>query len=351
MKIMSLNVNSFMGTDTKDVDGIIKWSPEYEGLRFSERIKDFDIQNKSQIAIDGIIEIIKVENPEIIIFQEYRRNFPSAIAFEQHISNIGYKGPLTHQQKAPDKFGFSTAFFVKEEFKYIDEMEIYDRLTFSRCDDRVYSIKALGIVIAGVHIPLNSGTGNRSGIREETWDDLIKYFKKNSRETILAIGDFNTYDSNGENKEAYELKRQFLDNCAIDLWDELKNKKDDTPTQKPYMARLDYAFIKKGTDQNINIRLIPEEDDDFKKNWELSDHRMIIVEFEDKMKYDYQLPEKRLSIALSKMFPNGGETYTSEDVKRIFEEEGVDITDFDDLMARCVREGWITDCGGNNYSR
>ena len=117
------------------------------------------------------------------------------------------------------------------------------------------------------------------------------------------------------------------------------------------MTRLDYAFIKKGTDHNINIRLIPEEDDDFKKNWELSDHRMIIVEVEDKMKYDYQLPGKRLSIALSKMFPDGGETYTSEDVKRIFEEEGVDITDFDDLMARCVREGWITDCGGNNYTR
>ena len=110
MKIMSLNVNSFMGTDTKDVDGIIKGSPEYEGLRFSERIKDFDIQNKSQIAIDGIIEIIEVENPEIIIFQEYRRNFPSAIAFEQHISNIGYEGPLTHQQKAQDKSGFSTVF-------------------------------------------------------------------------------------------------------------------------------------------------------------------------------------------------------------------------------------------------
>lgn len=350
MKIMSLNVNSFMGTDTKDVDGIIKWSPEYEGLRFSERINDFDIKNKSQIAIDGIIEIIEVENPEIIIFQEYRRNFPSAIAFEQHISNIGYKGPLTHKEKDPYKYGFSTVFFVKKEFEYIDERKIYDRLTFSRCDDRVYSIRALGIVITGVHIPLNSDTDNRDRIREDTWNELIDYFKKNSGETILAIGDFNTYDSNGENEEAYRLKQQFVDNCAIDLWDESENI-NDTPTQKPYMTRLDYAFINKGTDYNTNIRLIPEEDDDFKENWELSDHRMIIVEVEDKMKYDYQLPEKRLSIALSKMFPDGGETYTGEDVKRIFEEEGVDITDFDDLMARCVREGWITDCGDNNYTR
>lgn len=350
MKIMNLNVNSFMGTSTKDVDGTIKWSREYEGLRFSDRINDFDIQNKSQIAIDGIIEIIDVENPEIIIFQEYRRNFPSAIAFEQHISNIGYEGPLTHAKKDPNKYGFSTVFFVKKEFMYTDEEEISDRLEFSLCDDRVYSIRTLGMVIAGVHIPLNSGTGNRSGIREKTWEDLIKYFKKKSRETILAVGDFNTYDSNGRNEDAYKRKQQLVDNYALDLWDKLGNT-NGIPTQKPYMGCLDYAFISEGANYNCKIRPIPEEDDDFKKNWELSDHRMIIVEVEDKMKYDYRLSEKQLSVVLSKMFPDGGETYTGEDVKRIFEEEGVDITDFDDLMARCVRCGWIIDCGGNIYTR
>ena len=88
---------------------------------------------------------------------------------------------MTHQQKAQDKSGFSTVFFVKKEFKYIDEGKISDRLVFSCCDDRVYSIRALGIVIAGVHIPLNRGTGNRARIREDTWEELIDYFKKNSR--------------------------------------------------------------------------------------------------------------------------------------------------------------------------
>lgn len=81
MKIMSINVNSFMGIYTKDVDRIIKSSPEYEGLWYSQRIRDFDLQNKKQIAIDGIIQVIEKEKPDIIILQEYRRNFPSAIDF------------------------------------------------------------------------------------------------------------------------------------------------------------------------------------------------------------------------------------------------------------------------------
>lgn len=40
------------------------------------------------------------------------------------------------------------------------------------------------------------------------------------------------------------------------------------------------------------------------------------------MKNNFELPEKQVTEALSKMFMDGGETYTREDVKRIFEETG-----------------------------
>ena len=50
------------------------------------------------------------------------------------------------------------------------------------------------------------------------------------------------------------------------------------------------------------------------------------------------------------MFMDGGETYTREDVKRIFEETGVDISKFDVLLEKCVKNGWITDCENNNYT-
>lgn len=69
------------------------------------------------------------------------------------------------------------------------------------------------------------------------------------------------------------------------------------------------------------------------------------------MKYNYKIPEKQVSEALSNMFMDGGETYTREDVKRIFEETGVDITDFDALLEECVENGWIIDCGNNNFTR
>ena len=63
------------------------------------------------------------------------------------------------------------------------------------------------------------------------------------------------------------------------------------------------------------------------------------------------LPDKAVSNALEYMFPDGGETYTKADVKRIFEENGVDISNFEDLLSQCISDGWIIDCGGGNYTR
>lgn len=286
MKIMSINVNSFMGVHTKDVDGIIKSSPEYEGLWFSQRIRDFDSQNKKQVAIDGIIKIIGKEKPDIIILQEYRRNFPSAIDFTKTITGnvYRYKGPFTHQKKSIHKYGFSTAFFIKDGLKYIDESSLDNRLIFSSCNDRVYSVCTEGIIIIGVHLPLDSNTDDRDSIRETTWKEIIAYYENNTNNTILTIGDFNTYDNKGENKEAFNLKQKFVDSNAIDLWINAGNP-DSIPTQKPNNSRLDYAFINNDSNKKINIKLIPEEDDDFISNevWKLSDHRMIIVEVEDEV--------------------------------------------------------------------
>lgn len=284
MKILSINVNSFMGIFTKDIDGIIKSSPEYEGLSFSQRIKDFDSQNKMPVAIDGVIKIIGKEKPDIIILQEYRRNFPSAKDFTKTITGNAYcyKGPFTHQKEGIHKYGFSTAFFIKDDLKYIDESNLDNRLIFSGCNDRVYSVCAEGIIVIGVHLPLDSNTDNRDRIREKTWEEIIDYYEKNTNNTILIIGDFNTYDNKGENEEAFKLKQQFVANNAIDLWINTGNP-DSTPTQKPNYSRLDYAFVSNNSNKKMNMKLIPEEDDDFISNevWKLSDHRMIIVEVED----------------------------------------------------------------------
>ena len=51
------------------------------------------------------------------------------------------------------------------------------------------------------------------------------------------------------------------------------------------------------------------------------------------------------------MFPDGGETYTIEEVKRLFEEEGVYPKNFEDALSKCIEKGWIIDCGNGNYTR
>ena len=61
--------------------------------------------------------------------------------------------------------------------------------------------------------------------------------------------------------------------------------------------------------------------------------------------------EKSLADALTKMFPNGGETYTREEIQRIFEAEGVDVSELGSLLSRCIKDGLITDCGNDNYTR
>lgn len=90
----------------------------------------------------------------------------------------------------------------------------------------------------------------------------------------------------------------------------------------------------------------------------LPDHAMLMGAFEIRMDYakqkDFECAcfDKILARALSKTFPDGGEKYTRKDViKYNFENEGVDIDCFDDILKHCVDEGWITDCGNGIYTR
>lgn len=71
MKIMDLNVNSFMGVKTRNVDGMLG---RMKGA-YKDRIRELDFQIKNKNSINEIISKIESETPEIVIFQEYSRNF------------------------------------------------------------------------------------------------------------------------------------------------------------------------------------------------------------------------------------------------------------------------------------
>lgn len=68
--------------------------------------------------------------------------------------------------------------------------------------------------------------------------------------------------------------------------------------------------------------------------------------------YDYENTESRILYSvLERMFPDGEETYTFEEIKRLFEEEGVYPKNFEAALSTCIEEGWIIDCGNGNYTR
>ena len=76
-----------------------------------------------------------------------------------------------------------------------------------------------------------------------------------------------------------------------------------------------------------------------------------IKEENDMRENDYKDRERRiLCSVIERMFPDGGETYTLEEVKRLFEEEGVN-QNFEDTLSKCIEAGWIVDCGNGNYTR
>ena len=71
-----------------------------------------------------------------------------------------------------------------------------------------------------------------------------------------------------------------------------------------------------------------------------------------KINNDYKDTERRiLCSVMERMFPDGGETYTIEEVKRLFEEEGLYSKNFEDALSKCIEEGWIIDCGNGNYTK
>lgn len=119
---------------------------------------------------------------------------------------------------------------------------------------------------------------------------------------------------------------------------------------------MDYALVTPGVLEGYKytMSMIPESDEEFEKDWHISDHRMLVVDIEenDMRENDYENIENRILYSvMERMFPDGGETYTIEEVKRLFEEEGVCPKNFEDALSTCVEEGWIIDCGNGNYTR
>lgn len=270
MKIMSLNINDFggvteklMGQKTVGYKGkeVIDWKYWKDCIE-----KDSKVKEVKQYIIE--------QNPDVVVLQEYEyNNSNEPMDFIEWMDHNGYKvyGAM------PDYRISTTLLFSKRECKQLS-------VPHSEVTANDVAIKIEDFIIYGVRIPLNSS--NRPTVREDYWDEIIRFCQNNEKEKMILIGDFNTYDNSGDNAEAFMKKEELLSKFCMDLWLELGNPYD-TPTQKPNMSRLDYVFITKNIDidHGIEMSMLPHNDDDFLNNkvWALSDHRMIIVEVEDEV--------------------------------------------------------------------
>ncbi|RHN17631.1 hypothetical protein DWZ24_05915 [Dorea formicigenerans] len=95
-----------------------------------------------------------------------------------------------------------------------------------------------------------------------------------------------------------------------DLWLKQDGKNDTITCKKG--TRLDYVLVTPVVFERYKytMSMIPESDERFEKDWNISDHRMHVVDIEenDMRKNNYKNTESRILYSvLERMFPDGGE--------------------------------------------
>lgn len=231
--------------------------------------------------------------------------------------------------------------------------------------DRIFMFEYKDFVIIDAHMPLNpkddesysENKKKRAENVEKQWEDIKEYLEKKKDEKVIFMGDLNVYQRETHQYESFvPLFESDVD--MQDLWLKQGGKSDSITykNKKGEGSRLDYALVTPGALKRYKytMSMIPESDEEFKEKWNISDHRMLVVDIEenDMRENDYKDTERRiLCSVMERMFPDGGETYTIEEVKRLFEEEGLYPKNFEDALSKCIEEGWIIDCGNGNYTR
>ena len=361
MKIVSLNINSF-GGDGESFEEMKKHLARkgYGGNLTKECKKDalsrWDCAISGRSIYKSILKEIEEVDADIVLFQEYYINSDVAKQFQKEMgcedkdekyvlkcNNITNKQPLftvafcrnnnTYEEVKP-QFDFEGRVFV---FKYEDFYIIDAHMPLNPKDDKRYS----------------ENNKKRAEEVEKLWEKIREYLRDKKDEKVIFIGDLNVYQRGTHQYESF-VPLFKLDVNMRDLWLE-QGGKDNAITCKKG-TRLDYALVTPGLYEKnkCTMSMIPESDEEFEKDWHISDHRMLVVDIEedDMRENDYKDTERRiLCSVMERMFPDGGETYTIEEVKRLFEEEGVHEKNFEDALSKCIKEGWIIDCGNGNYTR
>lgn len=360
MKIVSLNINSF-GGDVDTFEGMKKELANryYDGNvleAYKEALSSWNDAINSRSIYKSILKEIDEVDADIILFQEYYINSEVAKKFEEEMRKRNYALKCNYiTDKRPRPRPLCTGAFCRDNNAYEEVKPQFD------FEGRVFVFKYEDFYIIDAHMPLNpkddkrysENNKKRAEEVEKLWEKIREYLKDKKDEKVIFIGDLNVYQRGTHQYKSFvPLFKSDVD--MRDLWLE-QGGKDNAITCKKG-TRLDYALVTPGLYEKYKctMSMIPESDEEFEKDWHISDHRMLVVDIEedDMRENDYKDTERRiLCSVMERMFPDGGETYTIEEVKRLFEEEGVHEKNFEDALSKCIEEGWIIDCGNGNYTR
>lgn len=365
MKIVSLNINSF-GGDGESFEEMKKnlARKDYGGNLTKECKKDalsrWDCAISGRSIYKSILKEIEEVDADIVLLQEYYINSDVAKQFQEEMGCEDKDGKhVLKCNHITNKQPLSTVAFCRDNKAYEEVKPQFD------FEGRVFVFKYEDFYIIDAHMPFNPKDDDenyrennykmkkRAEEVEKLWEKIREYLKDKKDEKVMFIGDLNVYQRGTHQYESFvPLFKSDVD--MRDLWLE-QGGKDNAITCKKG-TRLDYALVTPGLYEKYKctMSMIPESDEEFEKDWHISDHRMLVVDIEedDMRENDYKDTERRiLCSVMERMFPDGGETYTIEEVKRLFEEEGVHEKNFEDALSKCIEEGWIIDCGNGNYTR
>lgn len=238
MKILSINVNNFGGTNDKPLLNNYKLpnkKPDF--ISWNQAVDEWRINNKVCILknVAGITNL--AQDFDIIFLHEVDTNcFSWEVLLEMMSPQYEWK-PANGIDKSEYNNGrksISCAFIKKGiAFEYEDN-NILDK-------QRNVEIKVSDTYIIGLHMSYDLCD----------WDRLISKFKTLKEEKFLIIGDLNVFDKDTKRREKLD---EILNEGAIDIWLE-QGDCNNVPTANTN-KRIDYAlstskFYKEGAHEII----------------------------------------------------------------------------------------------------
>lgn len=307
MKIVSLNINSF-GGDGESFEEMKKnlARKDYGGNLTKECKKDalsrWDCAISGRSIYKSILKEIEKVDADIVLFQEYYMNSDVAKQFQEEMGCEDKDGKYVLKcNNIANKQPLSTVAFCRNNNTYEEVKPQFD------FEGRVFVFKYEDFYIIDAHMPLNpkddkrysENNKKRAEEVEKLWEKIREYLKDKKDEKVIFIGDLNVYQRGTHQYESFvPLFKSDVD--MRDLWLE-QGGKDNAITCKKG-TRLDYALVTPGLYEKYKctMSMIPELDEEFEKDWHISDHRMLVVDIEedDMRENDYKDTERRIGVRI-----------------------------------------------------